>query len=155
MARTSPQSRLALRYGDSQGERAWKKTTRVVFVARGSSHNAAIYGRYLTEILIGLPASIAAPSVHTLASANVFGPGTLVVGLSQSDSSPDICDTLEAARASGSITIAFTNDAASRLDQLADIHVPLEAGEEMSVAATKTYTAELIALGTAARVGDI
>jgi glutamine---fructose-6-phosphate transaminase (isomerizing) len=118
----------------------------VVLVGRGSSDHAAIYGQYLVEMVLGRPAGLATPSVTSLLGRDLFDSSTLVVAVSQSGSSPDLVATVESARRSGSPTLSLTNDATSDLARAADVHVDLCAGPELSVAATKSYTAELVAL---------
>ncbi|UOY02856.1 SIS domain-containing protein [Blastococcus sp. PRF04-17] len=118
----------------------------LVFAARGTSDHAAVYAQYLAQALLGLPAAMATPSVATVYGRNVHDPNSCLVAVSQSGASPDLIATLESARARGGPTIAFTNDPGSPLALAADVHVPLLAGPERSVAATKSYTAELIAL---------
>jgi glutamine---fructose-6-phosphate transaminase (isomerizing) len=118
----------------------------VVLVARGSSDNAALYGRYIVETLWGIPVSLAAPSVLTVYGARLRLRRTLVIGLSQSGASPDIVEFVEGARARGALTVAVTNHEASPLARAADEAVLLGTGPERSVAATKTYTAQLTVL---------
>ena len=118
----------------------------VVLVGRGSSDHAAIYGQYLVEMVLGRPAGLATPSVTSLLGRDLFDSSTLVVAVSQSGSSPDLVATVESARRSGSPTLSLTNDPASELARAADVHIDLCAGPELSVAATKSYTAELVAL---------
>jgi glucosamine--fructose-6-phosphate aminotransferase (isomerizing) len=118
----------------------------VVLAARGTSDNAALYGRYLIETRWGILASLAAPSVITVYRARLRLRGALVIGLSQSGASPDIVEFLDGARARGALTVAITNNGASPLARRADETVLLEAGRERSVAATKTYTAQLTVL---------
>jgi glucosamine--fructose-6-phosphate aminotransferase (isomerizing) len=120
--------------------------TQVVLLARGSSDNAAIYAQYLMQIGLHLPAALATPSVHTLYGTPVFPPGACVLAVSQSGASADLVQTLAAARQAGCLTLSITNDPASPLAAGADAHIPLLAGPERSVAATKTYTSELLAL---------
>ena len=118
----------------------------VVLVARGSSDNAALYGRYIIETLWGLPVSLAAPSVLTVYGARLRLRRTLVIGLSQSGASPDIVEFVEGARRRGALTVGITNREKSPLARAAGEAVLLEAGPERSVAATKTYTAQLTTL---------
>jgi glucosamine--fructose-6-phosphate aminotransferase (isomerizing) len=118
----------------------------LVFAGRGTSDHAALYAQYLSQTLLGLPAAMATPSVATVYGRDIHNPNTCVVAVSQSGASPDLVATLERARAGGAATIAFTNDERSPLARAADVHVPLQAGAEHSVAATKSYTAELLAL---------
>lgn len=118
----------------------------VVLAARGTSDNAALYGRYLIETRLRTPVSLAAPSVVTLYRARLRLRGAVVIGLSQSGRSPDIVRFIEAARGSGALTIAITNQPGSPLARAAHEVLQLHAGRERSVAATKTYTAQLAVL---------
>jgi glucosamine--fructose-6-phosphate aminotransferase (isomerizing) len=120
--------------------------TSVMFVARGTSDHAALYGSYLVQIILGIPAGLASASVVSLYGAAPFSPGTLVVGVSQSGQSPDLIAVCEAARASGAPTVAITNDSDSPLALLVDRHVNIQAGPEQAVAATKSYGAQLLTL---------
>ena len=115
----------------------------VVLVARGSSDNAAIYGRYLLELAVGRPVALAAPSLFTLYDAQVDCRGWIVVGLSQSGRTPEIVDVFGRYRAAGARGIAMTNDTGSPLAQAGDAVVALGAGEELAVPATKTFLAQL------------
>jgi glucosamine--fructose-6-phosphate aminotransferase (isomerizing) len=124
----------------------------VVFAARGTSDNAALFGRYLTEITCGLPVSLAAPSVHTLYRAPLRLEHALVVGLSQSGESTDVNLVLEEARRHGALTLGITNEPGSTLARLADEVFLVHAGKERSVAATKTYTGQLLLLHLLAAV---
>ena len=118
----------------------------VVLAARGTSDNAALYGRYLIETQLGIPVSLAAPSVVTLYGARVNLRGMVAIGLSQSGRSPDIVRFIESARQAGARAVAITNDPRSPLARAADEVLLLHAGRERSVAATKTYTAQLMLL---------
>jgi glucosamine--fructose-6-phosphate aminotransferase (isomerizing) len=128
----------------------------VLIAARGSSDHAALYAKYLFGALCHVPVALAAPSLYTLYQSDIRLGGALVIGISQSGQSPDIIAVLEAARAQHRPTIAITNDGASPLAQAADHVIELQADIERSVAATKTYTAELavIAALAAAWSGD-
>lgn len=127
-----------------------------LIAARGSSDHAAMYAKYTWATLAGYPVALAAPSVLTLYDAAPRMTGALAVGISQSGQSPDIVAVLEEARRQGRPTLAITNDSSSPLAAVADAVVELGAGAERSVAATKTYTAELaiIAAFAAALSGD-
>ncbi|MBI1356236.1 MAG: SIS domain-containing protein [Acidobacteria bacterium] len=116
----------------------------IVLVARGTSDNAATFGRYLLEITTGLPVSLAAPSVTTLYGAAPRWQDALVVGVSQSGASTDVNVCLETARAQGAFTIGVTNESRSALAGLVDEVFPVLAGPELSVAATKTYTGQML-----------
>ncbi|MDI9638791.1 SIS domain-containing protein [Kamptonema cortianum] len=118
----------------------------VLLAARGSSDNAALYARYLIEIHLGIPVSLAAPSVITRYQSKMKYPKTLAIGISQSGAAPDVSEVLGFMRSQGHTTIAITNTAGSRLTQVADATVLLNAGDENSIAATKTYTSSLLAL---------
>jgi glucosamine--fructose-6-phosphate aminotransferase (isomerizing) len=118
----------------------------IVLAARGTSDNAAQFGRYLLEITTGIPVSLAAPSVYTLYGANVNLEGALVVAISQSGESTDTNLVLERAKAAGAATIGITNESESSLARLADHTFLVRAGKEKSVAATKTYTGQLACL---------
>ncbi|MEZ5365797.1 MAG: SIS domain-containing protein [Bryobacterales bacterium] len=117
----------------------------VVLIARGTSDNAATFGRYLIEITTGLPVSLAAPSVTTLYGSKLKLEGALVVGVSQSGESTDVNACMEAARQAGAFTLGVTNEAASALAQISEATLLVRAGREKSVAATKTYTGQLVA----------
>jgi glutamine---fructose-6-phosphate transaminase (isomerizing) len=116
----------------------------IVLVARGSSDNAALFGRYLLETTTGIPVSLAAPSVHTLYRARLDMRDALVVGVSQSGEGPDVNLVLEHARECGAVTLAITNEANSTITTVADETFLISAGKERSVAATKTYTGQLL-----------
>ena len=134
----------------------------VVLVARGTSDNAALFGRYLLEIAAGIPVSLAAPSVHTLYRAELNLRGALVVGISQSGEGPDINLVLESARRQGAYTVGITNEARSPMARLVDDVFLVRAGRQQSVAATKTYTGQLLmfyllasALGNQVTLDDV
>ena len=118
----------------------------VVTCARGSSDNAAGYFKYLAEILTGTPVASIGPSVASIYGASLRLAGSVMVSVSQSGRSPDIVALQAAARASGALTISVVNDAASPLAEEADIVLPLHAGVERSVAATKTFLASAVVL---------
>ena len=100
----------------------------VVFLARGSSDNAAVYGRYLAELVSGRPAGLAAPSLLTLYDAPVDYDGRLVVALSQSGATPEIVTVCERLRSAGARTVAIVNDAASPLATVAEVPIAIDAG---------------------------
>jgi glucosamine--fructose-6-phosphate aminotransferase (isomerizing) len=118
----------------------------IVMVARGTSDNAAQFGRYLIEITTGIPVSLAAPSVLTLYESPLHFEDVLVVGISQSGESTDTNAVLEDAQKRGATTVGITNDAHSAMAGLVEFPLLIEAGIEESVAATKTYTCQLLAL---------
>lgn len=110
----------------------------VVTCARGSSDHAATYGKYLIETLLGVPVASAAPSVASLYDSPVQARGALVLAISQSGRSPDLLATVDAYRAAGAHVVALVNDADSPLAEAADTLLPLHAGPELAVAATKS-----------------
>ena len=116
----------------------------IVLAARGSSDNAALFGRYLLEISTGIPVSLAAPAVHTLYRTKMNLRDSLVIGISQSGEGPDINTVLENSRRSGATTLAITNEAGSEMAAIVDEAFFIHAGRERSVAATKTYTGQLL-----------
>src|SRR5215510_3156043 len=116
----------------------------IVLVARGSSDNAALFGRYLLEITTGIPVSLSAPSVHTLYQAKLNLKHALVIGVSQSGEGEEINHVLEGARASGAFTISITNEPGSAMTKLVDETLLMHGGKERSVAATKTFTGQMM-----------
>ena len=116
----------------------------VILVARGTSDNAALFLKYLIETKIGIPCGLASPSVVTIYKSNLKFTNCLVIGLSQSGQSPDIVTYTKAAKAGGAKSISLTNDPESPLAKATDLHLYLEAGAEKAVAATKSYSAELL-----------
>lgn len=122
-----------------------------VVAARGSSDHAATSGRYLIEMATGRPVASASPSVHVLYGAAIDLSGYVVIGASQSGRTPEITTVLERAGAAGARTIAVTNDEDSPLASTAETLVPLRAGAERAVPATKTVTAEIAAFALIAQ----
>lgn len=118
----------------------------VLFIARGTSDHAALYGKYLTEITLGLPCGLASPSTTTAYGARPDLHGVLVVAVSQSGGSTDLVESVQVARSRGALTAALTNTATSPLADAAELHLDVGAGDELAVAATKSYTAQLLAL---------
>ncbi len=115
----------------------------VVIAARGTSDNAARYAQYLFGMMLQLPVGLATPSISTLYGVALRFRHTLVMGISQSGRSPDICEYVASARRQSALTVAITNVAQSPLAQAAAYHLDINAGVEQSVAATKTYTNQL------------
>jgi len=115
----------------------------IVVVGRGSSHHAGIYAQYVLGALTGVPVVFASPSLHTLYQATPRWQRSLLVAISQGGGSPDTLEVVETARRLGRPVIAVTNRSESPLATAADHVIGLGAGEERSLAATKTYTAEL------------
>jgi glucosamine--fructose-6-phosphate aminotransferase (isomerizing) len=136
--------RLELRGFEKLRQRFAAKPPRlVVLAARGTSDNAAQFGRYLIEVTTGIPVSLAAPSVSTLYHSKLKLGDCLLVGISQSGESTDTNVVLEEGRERGAYTIGITNERESSMAKLADHTVLVRAGHEKSVAATKTYTGQL------------
>lgn len=129
--------RTALRAGEIDG---------LLLVARGSSDNAARYAQYLWSLRTGLPVALATPSLHTVYGGKLNLRGKAVVALSQSGASPDVVAVLAAAREQGVPALAITNAPGSPLAEVATDVLDLAVGEERSVAATKTYTASVLAV---------
>ena len=124
--------------------------------ARGTSDHAALYAQYLVGHKLRLPVMLATPSLHTLYDTPPNLSQALVIGISQSGKAEDVRSVLADARAQGALTLAITNFDDSPLAQAAEYHLPLRAEREYSVAATKTYTAQLtdIAMLTGALAKD-
>jgi len=122
----------------------------IILVARGTSDNAAQFGRYLLEICTGIPVSLSAPSIFTLYGATLDFREVLVVAISQSGESTDTNLVLERARERGALTCGITNEPDSTLSRLAEHVFLVHAGKERSLAATKTYTGQLLMLYLAA-----
>jgi glutamine---fructose-6-phosphate transaminase (isomerizing) len=118
----------------------------VLIAARGSSDNAARYAQYLFGLQHRIQVALATPSLFTMYETPPNLSGALVIGISQSGQSPDIVSVLAEAKKQGQPTLAITNDATSPLAQTSDDILPLNAGSEVAVAATKTYTTSLAAL---------
>ena len=116
----------------------------IVLVARGSSDNAALFGRYLLEITTGIPVSLSAPSVHTIYNAKLKLDHALVVGVSQSGEGEDINLVLENARQCGAYTVGITNEQNSSMTSLVNETLLMHGGRERSVAATKTFTGQML-----------
>jgi glucosamine--fructose-6-phosphate aminotransferase (isomerizing) len=135
---------------------ARKPLVGVMFLARGSSDNAAVYGRYLAELASGRPAGLAAPSLHTLYDTRAHYAGFLVVAISQSGATPEIVTVCRRLRNAGARTVAIVNDPDSQLARSADAVLALDVGRELAVPATKTVTGEMLAVAAvAAAVGCV
>ncbi|MBF8189359.1 SIS domain-containing protein [Nonomuraea sp. K274] len=129
------------------GERA----RQLLFIARGTSDNAAVYGRYLVESHAGRLSALAAPSIATTYKRRLDLDGVLAVAISQSGRTEEIVETLAWAKDCGAKTVGITNGGAdSPLAQAADVALCTVAGEEKAVPATKTYTTQLAALAVLA-----
>jgi len=128
----------------------------VFLAARGTSDNAGRYANYLWGAQNSLPLTLATPSLFTYYHQPPKLDGALVVGISQSGQSPDIVSVLEEGHRQGCLTLTITNAPDSPLAHAADLVLDIQAGEEKAVAATKTYTTELLAIAmlSAALAGD-
>jgi len=133
-----------------------RSPTAILIAARGSSDNAARYAQYLWGAHNRLLVSLATPSLFSRYQKPPALRDTVAVGISQSGRSPDILAVLAEARRQGALAVAVTNDPGSPLGAVASVCLPLHAGQERAVAATKTYTTQLLALAmlSAALEGD-
>jgi glucosamine--fructose-6-phosphate aminotransferase (isomerizing) len=122
-----------------------RKITNVIILARGTSDNAGHYLKFLIEVKLGLPVGLASPSSVSIYGAKVDFKETLVIALSQSGRSPDLITFASAAKEGKALLITMTNNSDSPLASVGDIHIDLSAGPEFAVAATKSYSAELLA----------
>ena len=118
----------------------------VLIAARGTSDHAGLYAKYLAEVHMQLPAGLVSPSALTVYGARPDMHDVLFLAVSQSGRSPDLVDSLTAARERGALTVAVTNAIDSPLAAAAEVAVDVRAGAERAVAATKSYTAELLSL---------
>jgi glutamine---fructose-6-phosphate transaminase (isomerizing) len=116
----------------------------VFLAARGTSDNAGRYANYLLGAMNGLPLALATPSLFTYYKKPPILKNALVIGISQSGKSPDIVSVLEEGRRQGCLTLAITNEPNSPLARTSDFVLDIQAGAEKAVAATKTYTTELM-----------
>jgi glucosamine--fructose-6-phosphate aminotransferase (isomerizing) len=123
---------------------AEEKIQSVLILARGTSDNAAHYLKYLIETQIGLPVGLTSPSSVTIYGSELKYSNTLVIAISQSGQSPDLVKFATAARQAHAYLISITNDPNSPLATIAHNHLPLLAGPELAVAATKSYNAQLL-----------
>jgi glutamine---fructose-6-phosphate transaminase (isomerizing) len=127
-----------------------RETRQVLFIARGSSDNAAVYGQYLCSARAGRLVSLASPSLATAYRAQLDLRGVLAVAVSQSGATAEIVTTLDWAGRAGARTVAVTNVAGSPLTEVADLTFLTQAGQELAVPATKTYTTQLAAMAVLA-----
>ena len=117
----------------------------VVSIARGSSDHASAFLKYAIELLAGVPVASIGPSINSIYGRELKLAGAAAISVSQSGKSPDIVAMTESARRSGALTFALTNTPDSPLAAAAEYALPLHAGEEKSVAATKTFVASIVA----------
>jgi glutamine---fructose-6-phosphate transaminase (isomerizing) len=125
-------------------------TRQVLFIARGTSDNAAVYGSYLIQAHARRLATLASPSIATAYRSRIDLSGVLAVALSQSGQTEEIVETLTWARDCGARTLAITNGAGSPLADVAEVAFLTRAGTERAVPATKTFTTQLAALAVLA-----
>lgn len=128
------------------GELKSKNITRCSFAARGTSYHASVYGQYLLAMKASIVSSVVMPSSITVYGCKLFSSEDLVIGVSQSGKAADVLAVLEEAHKNGAVTVAITNDTESPMAKFADYHIFCNAEEEISVAATKTFTAQMGAL---------
>ena len=140
----------ALLPATGEAERLARDTRHVLFIGRGTSDNAAVYGSYLLQAFAGRLATLASPSIATAYRARVDLSGVLAVALSQSGRTGEMVETLTWARDCGARAVAITNSASSPLAEAAELALVTCAGEERAVPATKTYTAQLAAIAVLA-----
>jgi glucosamine--fructose-6-phosphate aminotransferase (isomerizing) len=127
-----------------------RNVDRIVLIARGSSDHAAVYGRYLLEGRCGLVTALAAPSLYTTYAAPVDLRGALAIGVSQSGETPEIVSALAYAGARGALTACITNAGDASLARAVEHPLVTRAGVEQSIAATKTFSAQLAAFAALA-----
>jgi len=126
--------------------------TGIYFAARGTSDHACVYAQYLFGILAGLPCALGTPSVFTQYNAKMNLKNMLVIGVSQSGKAADCIAVLESAANDGAITVALTNNEDSPMAKCAKYHLFCGVGPEISIAATKTFTAQAMLLAALAAV---
>ncbi len=127
-----------------------KKIESVLIAARGTSDHAGIYGKYIIEHQLGIPVALAAPSILTIYKRSLKLENTMVIGISQSGKAEDVLEVIKSAKAQGALSLSITNDCDSPLAKDADFHLFADAGLEKSVAATKTFTAQMMLLAVLA-----
>jgi glucosamine--fructose-6-phosphate aminotransferase (isomerizing) len=120
------------------------KIKSILILARGTSDNAAHFLKYLVETQLGLPCGLTSPSSVSIYDSKLKYENTLVVAISQSGKSTDLVEFAKAAKNAGAKLVSMTNDANSPLALGADFHISLQAGPELAVAATKSYSAQLL-----------
>lgn len=116
----------------------------ILVLARGTSDNAAHFFKYLVETQLGLPCGLTSPSSVSIYNSKLNYTNTLVVAISQSGQSTDLVNFAQAAKTGGAKIVSLTNDDNSPLAKIADFHISLHAGPELAVAATKSYSAQLL-----------
>jgi len=119
----------------------------VVIAARGTSDHAAVYGKYVIELSTGIPVALAASSVFTVYGRSLNLRNSLVIAISQSGRAADVLEVIRSANKEGAVTLSITNSPGSPLANEATYHLYCEAGPERSVAATKSFMAQIFLLG--------
>lgn len=122
----------------------------VYIAARGTSDHAGIYAKYIIELVKGVPVAMAAPSILTMYQKSLNLKNTLVIGISQSGKAADVLEVVKEGNRQGALTVSVTNFPDSPMAQEANFHLCCEAGLEKSVAATKTFTSQLMLLANLA-----
>lgn len=124
----------------------------ICIAARGTSDHAGVFGKYVFETVNGIPVSLSAPSVHTVYNRELKYKNALVIGISQSGKAEDVLEVIRHAKAQGCVTVGITNDSGSVIARETEYHFSCEAGLEKSVAATKTFSAQMLILSLLAAV---
>ena len=127
-------------------ELEYKNINNIYFAARGTSDHACVYAQYLFGIVMGIPCTLGTPSIFTQYGTDIKFNNSLVIGVSQSGRAEDVNYVLESAKKQGMPTLAITNYEDSLLAKTAKYHLFCNAGEEKSIAATKTFTAQMYLL---------
>lgn len=122
----------------------------VVLAARGTSDHAAVYGKYVIELLLGIPVSLAASSIFTIYHGSLSLGNCLVIGISQSGKAADVLEVLKSAKNSGAVTVGITNNPDSEIAREPEFFLNCEAGVEKSVAATKSFITQIFLLASLA-----
>ena len=133
-------------FADLAGRILERRPRMVLLAARGTSDHAALYAKYLLEVILELPVGLVSPSTMTTYGAKPDLLDVLFFAISQSGGSPDLIQSAQVARSQGALTVAVTNNPGSALAEATELHVDVLAGRELAVAATKTYTAQLLAM---------
>ncbi len=115
----------------------------VLIAARGTSDHAAVYGKYIIELLLGIPVTLAASSIFTVYGRELNLEKSLVAGISQSGEAADVLEVIKSANCNGAITVGITNNTGSVISKESRFSLDCVAGLEKSVAATKTFTAQM------------
>ncbi len=123
-----------------------REISTVIIAARGTSDHAAVYAKYAIETLVGIPVSLAAPSVVTMYNKRINMKNCFVMGISQSGKAADVIEVVKSAAEQGAVTMSVTNFVDSPLAEASKFHLFCDTGVEKSVAATKTFTSTVYLL---------